>query len=165
LKCCSVAHNARHAGDYGVKITGPIEIDFPAVMDRMKKIRAEISENDSAQRFSTFLGIDLFLGHAEFTGQHSAKVNGAELTFKKACIATGGRPFVPDIPGLSQIKYCTSENIFNLTVLPKSMIILGCGPIGCELGQGFARLGTKVTMFEIGSQFLPREDKDCAAYL
>lgn len=134
-------------------------------MERMRQIRAEIAENDSAQRFSKYLGVDLYLGHAKFTGANTAEVNGKALTFKKACIATGGRPKIPEVPGIDKITYHTSESIFNLNVLPKSMIILGCGPIGCELGQGFARLGTEVTMFEIGSQFLPREDRDCSAYL
>lgn len=90
------------------------------------------------------------MGHAKFTGLDTAEVNGKTLKFKKACIATGGRPRVPQIPGIESIKYHTSETIFNLKTLPKSMIILGCGPIGCELGQGFARLGTMVTMFEVG---------------
>ena len=107
----------------------------------------------------------MYLGHAKFTGANTAEVNGKSLSFKKACIATGGRPRVPQIDGIDQITVHTSETIFNLAKLPESMVILGCGPIGCELGQGFARLGTKVTMFEVGSQFLPREDRDCAAFL
>lgn len=111
------------------------------------------------------MGIDVFLGHAQFTGNNTVVVNGQELRFKKACIATGGRPYVPEIEGLSEVKYCTSDSIFNLTKLPKTMLIIGSGPIGCELGQGFARLGSNVTIFERGNHFLPKEDPDCAVYL
>ena len=111
------------------------------------------------------MGVDLFLGHAEFTGNNTVKVNGKTLNFKKACIATGGRPYIPDIKGLKDVRFCTSDSIFNLTRLPKSMLIVGSGPIGCELGQGFARLGTEVTMLERGDHFLPREDADCTVYL
>jgi pyruvate/2-oxoglutarate dehydrogenase complex dihydrolipoamide dehydrogenase (E3) component len=141
LKCCNVAHSARTASEFGV-IVKSVEIDFKAIMDRMKKIRADISENDSAERFSTNMGVDLFLGHAKFVSSTEVEINGQRLKFLKACIATGGRPFIPSIEGLSTCGYHTSDSIFNLTSLPASMLVLGCGPIGCELGQGFARLGT-----------------------
>ena len=84
----------------------------------------------------------MFLGHAHFTSPNSVEVNGKTLKFLKACIATGGRPHVPDIKGLKDIKYYTSDNIFNLEEQPKSMLIVGSGPMGVELGQAFARLGT-----------------------
>ena len=100
LKSCNVAHNARTAAEYGVHIDGEIRIDFPAIMTRMKKIRAEISENDSAQRFSTNMGVDLYLGHAKFTGPNSVEINGKTISYLKACIATGGRPNIPDIEGI-----------------------------------------------------------------
>ena len=92
-------------------------------------------------------------------------VNGQTLKFKKACIATGGRPLIPDIEGLKDVPYFTSDSIFNLTEQPRDMLIIGSGPIGCELGQGFARLGTNVTIIERGNHFLPREDSDCVVYL
>lgn len=111
------------------------------------------------------MGCDVFLGHAQFTGKNSVTVNGQELRYKKACIATGGRPYIPAIEGLSSVNFCTSDSIFNLTSLPERMLVIGSGPIGCELGQGFARLGTKVTMLERGSHFLPKEDADCAVYI
>ena len=165
LKSCNVAHNARTAAEYGVHIDGEIRIDFPAIMTRMKKIRAEISENDSAQRFSTNMGVDLYLGHAKFTGSNTVEINGKTISFLKACIATGGRPNIPDIEGIQDIKYYTSDNIFNLVTLPKRMLVIGSGPIGCELGQGFARLGSNVTMMSSGSSFLRSEDADCSVYL
>jgi pyruvate/2-oxoglutarate dehydrogenase complex dihydrolipoamide dehydrogenase (E3) component len=109
------------------------------------------------------MGVDLFLGHAKFVSKNEVEINGKTLKFLKACIATGGRPFVPPIEGLSDIKFHTSDSIFNLEALPASMLVLGCGPIGCELGQGFARLGTNVTM--VSNSFMPKEDSDCSIYV
>lgn len=165
LKSCNVAHNARTAAKYGVLIEGEIKINFPAIMTRMKEIRAEISENDSAQRFSTNMGVDLYLGHAKFTGKNTVEINGKEISFLKACIATGGRPRVPEIEGINDVQHYTSDSIWNLTALPKDLLVVGTGPIGCELGQGFARLGSKVTMVSSGNQFLRAEDADCSVYL
>lgn len=137
LKSCNMAHSIRNASKYGINIHGDVEVDFKAIMDRVRKIRASIAENDSAFRFQKLLGVDVFLGHAEFTGSNTVKINDQELHFQKACIATGGRPWVPPIPGIKDIEFHTSDSIFNLNELPKDMLILGSGPIGCELGQGF----------------------------
>ena len=135
IKAASVVHQVRTASEYGI-LVGEVKVDFKAVMKRMRQIRAEIAEADSCKRVST-AGIDMFLGQAVFTGPHEIRVNGQALTFSKACIASGARPFVPDYPGINQIPYYTSENIFNLTEQPKTMLVLGAGPIGCELGQSF----------------------------
>lgn len=94
LKCANVAHAARTAEKYGVKI-GQVEVDFPFIMERMRKIRAQISENDSAERFSKSMGIDLYLGQASFTDKNTIKVNQSELKFLRAVVATGARPVVP----------------------------------------------------------------------
>jgi pyruvate/2-oxoglutarate dehydrogenase complex dihydrolipoamide dehydrogenase (E3) component len=134
-------------------------------MERVRKIRAEISENDSVERFHKFLGVDTYLGEAKFIGKNQVQVNGQTLTFLKCTIASGGRPYLPSIPGLESIPYHTTESIFNLTKQPKSLLILGSGPIGCELGQGFQRLGTQVHMIERSGKFLPREDTDAAHIL
>lgn len=99
LKCCNVAHTARNSEQFGVT-TGEVKIDFPKIMQRMRKIRAEISENDSAARFSKSLGVDVFLGEAKFVDKNTIEVNGQKLSFLKAVIATGGRPNVPDTEGL-----------------------------------------------------------------
>lgn len=165
LRSCNVVHSAKTASKFGVEIQGEIKVDFPAIMKRMKQIRADISDNDSAQRFSKNMGVDLYLGHAKFTGDHNVEINGKVISFTKACVATGGRPNIPDIEGLKDVKYYTSDNIFNLTEQPKKMLIVGAGPIGCELGQGFARLGTNVTIISSGSSFLAQEDADCSIYL
>lgn len=118
LKCANVVHAARTADQYGIEIEGEIKVNFPAIMARMRKLRAQISENDSAKRFSTTLGVDVYMGNARFTGPHSVEVNGKTLTFNKACIATGGRPNIPNLEGLDGVPYHTSDNIFNLATQP-----------------------------------------------
>ena len=103
-------------------------------MERVRKIRAVISHHDSIERMTKQFGIDVYLGEAKFTSKSGIEVNGKELSWAKAVVATGGRPFIPDIPGIHDIPYFTSENIFNLTDAPSSLLIVGAGPIGCELG-------------------------------
>lgn len=165
LKACSVAHSIKNAADYGLIIEGEMKVDFPALMTRMKKIRAEISKGDAAGKFAKYYGMDIFLGHAKFLSQDTVSVNGKALKFRKACIASGARPLIPDYPGLKDIHYYTSDNIFNLTEQPKRMLVVGGGPIGSELGQGFARLGTEVSIMMRGDQFLPNDDADAVKYL
>ena len=127
-------------------------------MERMRKIRAEIAVHDSAENFSKQHGIDIVLGAAKFTGPNTIDVNGKQIKFFKATICSGGRPRLPQVPGVNTIPHYTSENIWNMTVQPAKLLIVGAGPIACELGQGFQRLGTEVTMLARGGQFLPRED-------
>lgn len=115
IKACNVANYVRNCEEYGIEIEGQVKINFKKLMERMKKIRAQISHNDRAKRFTDNYGIDIFLGHAKFIDKDTVEVNGKQLKFTKACIATGGRPLIPDIKGLQDIKYYTSDNIFNLT--------------------------------------------------
>jgi pyruvate/2-oxoglutarate dehydrogenase complex dihydrolipoamide dehydrogenase (E3) component len=159
------AHDARTAGRFGVLITGEVEVDFQAVMERMRRIRAGISPNDSAQRFSEHYGIDIYFGSARFTGPDIIEVNGTSMRFAKAVIATGARAVVPPIPGLEEAGFLTNHNVFNLTEQPRRLAVVGGGPIGSELAQTFARLGTEVTIIEMGDQFLQREDRDAAEIL
>ena len=112
-------------------------MNFPKVMERMRKIRAEIAVHDSAENFSKEHGLDIMLGEASFIDRNTISINGKEIKFFKACICTGGRPRVPDTLGLNEVPFYTSENIWNMTVKPEKMIIVGAGPIACELGQGF----------------------------
>jgi pyruvate/2-oxoglutarate dehydrogenase complex dihydrolipoamide dehydrogenase (E3) component len=156
----------RSAAAVGVNVASDsVEVDFPAVMERLREIRSRISANDSARRFRDDLGIDVFIGDGRFTDRNHVEVAGTLLEFKKAVIATGARPFVPPIKGLAEAGYYTNESIFSLTELPARMAIIGGGPIGCELAQAFACLGSRVTLIEMESQFLPREDPDAAALL
>ncbi|HKH43598.1 MAG TPA: mercuric reductase, partial [Thermoanaerobaculia bacterium] len=109
------------------------------------------------------LGVDVFLGDGRFTGPDTAEVGGKTLRFRRAVIATGGRAGVPPVPGLAEAGYLTNETVFNLTELPTRVVVIGGGPIGCELAQAFARFGSRVTILDIAPQILPREDADAAA--
>ena len=117
LKSASIAHKLRSgAENYGVEIQGQVKVNFGKVMERMRKIRAEIAVHDSAENFSKEHGIDIILGEAKFVNENTLTVNGKEIKFFKACICTGGRPRVPKYLGLNEVPYYTSENIWNMTV-------------------------------------------------
>ena len=136
--------------------------DFSAVMDRMRRIRAEISHIDGAARFRD-MGIDVFFGHGRFVAGDTVEVDGKRLRFRKAVIATGGRAAAPPIDGLNDVSYLTHESIFSLTELPERLGIVGAGPIGCEMAQSFARFGSKVTLLNRAPHVLPREDEDASS--
>ncbi len=141
---------------------------FPNIMTELRRIRAEISENDSQKRYASF-GIDVFFGDAKFSmngknNQECVEVDNKILNFDKAVIASGARAVEIPIEGLSREDYYTNENIFELTEQPEHILFLGGGPIGCELAQAFARLGSKVSIVQRGL-FLPREDPDASKLL
>ncbi|UCE87963.1 MAG: mercuric reductase [Deltaproteobacteria bacterium] len=135
--------------------------DFGAAMLRMRRLRAGLSPIDSAARFRS-LGVDVFLGHGRFADRDTVEVEGARLRFRRAVIATGARAAVPPIPGLEEAGYRTNETIFSLTELPERLLVIGAGPIGCELAQAFARFGSRVTILDQADHVLPREDADAA---
>ena len=135
---------------------------FARAMERMRRIRADISHHDSAERFSG-LGIDVFLGHGRLTAADTVEVDGAELRFRRAVVATGARAAAPPIPGLAEAGYRTNETIFALRERPRRLAVVGGGPIGCELAQSFARLGSEVTLLDMAQHVLVREDADAAA--
>jgi pyruvate/2-oxoglutarate dehydrogenase complex dihydrolipoamide dehydrogenase (E3) component len=134
---------------------------FPEVMTRMRRIRAGLSRVDSAARFRG-LGVDVFLGEGRFTARDALAVGGQTLRFRRAVIATGARAAVPPVPGLERAGYLTNETLFELTAPPEHLVVLGAGPIGCEMAQAFARLGARVTLIEQAAHALPREDVDAA---
>lgn len=151
----------REAGEYGVRVPPDTTADFGAVMERMRRLRADISPHDSAQRFAD-LGIDVYLGAAKFTGADTVEVGGQTLRFAKAVIATGARAAAPEIPGLDQVPYLTNETLFSLTALPKRFGVIGAGPLGCEMAQSFARFGSEVFLLATAHGVLPREDREAA---
>lgn len=130
-------------------------------MERMRRLRADISPHDSAQRFPD-LGVDVYLGAAKFTGADTVEVGGQTLRFAKAVIATGARAAAPEIPGLDQVPYLTNETLFSLTALPKRFGVIGAGPLGCEMAQSFARFGSEVFLLATAHGVLPREDREAA---
>lgn len=142
----------------------PVRPDFGAVMERMRRLRAEISPNDSAERFAG-LGVDVYLGTARFVDQHTVDVDGVCLKFKKAILAMGTRAQLPEIEGMDAPCVLTNASVFTLTELPADFVVIGGGPIGCELAQAFQRLGSRVTLIERGPCLLPREDAEAAALL
>jgi len=151
----------REAGEFGVNVPAGTTVEFGKVMERMRRLRADISPHDSAKRFSE-LGVDVFLGSGRFTGSDTIEVGGQTLRFAKAVIATGARAAVPPIPGLQDVPYLTNETLFTLTELPKRFGLIGAGPIGCEMAQAFARFGSEVYLVEAQHGILPREDRDAA---
>jgi len=143
------------------RVRGTVAVDFGKVMERMRRLRADISPHDSAKRFSE-LGVDVFLGAGKFTGPDTIEVGGQTLRFAKAVIATGARAAAPPIPGLNDVPYLTNETLFSLTELPQRFGIIGAGPIGCEMAQSFARFGSEVFLVEAEHGILPREDRDAS---
>ena len=151
----------RNAADFGVVPPAEVRVDFAMAMDRMRRIRARIGRVDSAERLVAE-GISLYLGSARFVAHDAVEVDGTRLRFKKALIATGARAMLPDIPGLAQAGYLTNETVFDLTALPPSLLVIGGGPLGCELAQAFARFGTRTVIAHDEPLFLPREERDAA---
>ncbi|MBI4422173.1 MAG: mercuric reductase [Elusimicrobia bacterium] len=149
--------DVRDAGEYGVRVPAGAAVDFPKVMERMRRLRAGLSPNDSAERFKS-LGVDVFLGPGKFASPDALEVDGKRLSFSKAVIATGARAARLPIPGLCEAGALTNETVFSLTALPKRLLVIGAGPIGVELAQAFARFGSRVTLFEALHGLLPRED-------
>jgi pyruvate/2-oxoglutarate dehydrogenase complex dihydrolipoamide dehydrogenase (E3) component len=162
LRAARAWADVRDAGRLGVAVPPGAGVDFPAVMERMRRIRAELAPTDSAARFRD-LGVDVFLGEGRFTGPDRVEVGGRTLRFARAVIATGGRAAPPPVPGLAEAGYLTNETVFELTALPRRLAVIGGGPIGCELAQAFARFGAAVVVVETLPRILARDDPDAAA--
>lgn len=159
LRSARAAHETRTATALGV--TAVPDVSFQAVMARVRARRAGLAAHDGAERLAG-LGVDVFFGDAAFDGTRSVQVGSVRLRFRRAVIATGARPAVPSIPGLTDGPYLTSESVFSLVRQPAALAILGGGAIGCELAQAFARLGTRVHLIEAAPRLLPQEDADAS---
>lgn len=161
ISAARVAGEMARGPAMGINLPGEPQVDFAAVMDRMRSLRARIAEHDSVQRF-TDLGVDIYLGEGRFTSPDRIEVDGVCLEFSRAVIATGSKPGGMPFAGLEETGYLTNETIFSLTELPSRLAVLGTGPIGCELAQSFQRFGSAVTM--IGrSKVMSREDQEAVA--
>jgi len=155
------AHTVRHASRWGLR-DGEPAFEFEAVMDRVRERRAAIAPHDSQERFES-LGVDVFRGAARFVSPHEVVVGDVRLRGAAFVIATGSRAALPDVEGLAEVRPYTNETIFDdLRARPDGLIILGGGPIGCELGQAFARLGVRVTVVQTADRLLEKEDPDVA---
>ena len=164
IRSSRAAEEIRTASQFGVSVADPPTVNFFAVMERMRRLRAHISHHDSAERIRD-LGVDIFLGEGRFSGSRTIQVEGRTLNFKKAVIATGARAVHPPVEGLAEAGFLTNETVFSLTERPSRLAVVGGGPIGCELAQAFSRLGSQVTIIEVSSQFLAREDPEASGLL
>ncbi len=157
LRSSRAAHEISKAKEFGIEIQGKWSVDFPAVMERMRRLRNAVSTHDSPSIFQK-MGIDLFFGAGQFTASDQLEVGGHHLHFKNAVIASGTLPLVLDIPGLEEAGYTTNQTVFNLNQLPKRFAVIGAGAMGCELAQAFARFGSQATIITHGSRILSHED-------
>jgi pyruvate/2-oxoglutarate dehydrogenase complex dihydrolipoamide dehydrogenase (E3) component len=162
IASANVAHAARRSAPFGVR-TGPVEVDFPAVMERVRRVRADTARHDGAEEMRR-RGVDVLFGTARFTGPRALDLDGTEVRFRRTVICTGGRPDVPEVPGLRE-NCLTSETVFTLTSRPARFVVVGGGPVGCELAQAMARLGSQVTVLQRGDRLLPRDDPDAGRLL
>src|SRR5262245_21818815 len=162
IRAARAVFDSRNVSEFGVRSNSKFATNFAAAMERMRRLRAEISTHDSADRYRK-LGVDVYIGNGGFIGPSTIEVHGKRLEFTRAVIATGARAAELPIPGLPDGAYYTNETIFTLTALPGRMVVIGAGPVGCELAQCFQRFGCQVTVITNGAQILPKEEHDAAA--
>jgi pyruvate/2-oxoglutarate dehydrogenase complex dihydrolipoamide dehydrogenase (E3) component len=162
IRSSRLGADLKDAARFGLKVPPGTAVDFPAVMERLRRLRAEISHHDAARRFQG-LGVDVFLGAARFSGPGTVEVNGQTLNFARAVIATGARAVDPPVSGLAETGYLTNETVFSLTQRPERLLVMGGGPLGCEFAQAFQRLGCRVTLLHKHAHIMNREDIDAAA--
>jgi pyruvate/2-oxoglutarate dehydrogenase complex dihydrolipoamide dehydrogenase (E3) component/uncharacterized membrane protein YdjX (TVP38/TMEM64 family) len=158
IKSARVISQIRRAGEFGIRNASG-EVDFGAVMDRVQRVIQTVEPHDSVERY-TQLGVECIQGDARITSPWTVQVNDQVLTTRSIVIAAGARPLVPPIPGIEDIDVLTSDNVWQLRELPRRLVVLGGGPIGCELAQAFARLGSQVTQVEMIPRLLAREDPE-----
>jgi pyruvate/2-oxoglutarate dehydrogenase complex dihydrolipoamide dehydrogenase (E3) component len=159
LRSARAAHEMKSAAELGFRGTVSGDWDFRAVIERVRRLRAAISPHDSAQRLKS-LGVDVYFGTARFTGPKTLAVDDCPLEFCRAVIATGTRPAEPPVKGLRELGYLTNETVFAIEELPRTLIVIGAGAIGCELAQAFRRLGSEVHLVNDQDRLLPKEDTE-----
>ncbi len=156
LRAARAIFHAHEGEKFGYTLNGSPQVDFAAVMTRVREMRAFSSSADAVSK-AAGAGIDVFLGNAQFIGSDAIEVDGQRLRFKKALIASGSRPAIPDVPGLATADYLTNETVFELTTLPRRLVCIGGGAVNCELAQAFCRLGSKVNLVSSTENLLPGE--------
>jgi pyruvate/2-oxoglutarate dehydrogenase complex dihydrolipoamide dehydrogenase (E3) component len=161
IRTAHVYHMMKNARRYGLPSADIRPVDFTDIAKRIQYVIGTIQKHDSEERFCS-LGVKVEFGNAAFVDEHAVKMNGKTYSAKKWVISSGSSPDVPPIKGIDTTPYITNKEIFSLDSLPKSMIIIGAGPIAVEMAQAFSRLGTKVTVIQRSGQILSREDKDMA---
>lgn len=163
IRSAKFINHIKRAQEFGCK-SASVNFEFAEIMERVQRIVKAIEPHDSVERY-TGLGVECIRGEAKITSPYHVEVNGQTLKTRNIVVATGGTPFAPPIPGIENMDYLTSDTIWSLRTLPKRLVILGGGPIGCELTQCFARFGSKVTQVEMFDRLLPREDPEISEAL
>ncbi len=163
IRSASVAHQVKNADQFGLK-NASAEVDFAAVMERVQSVIKTIEPHDSVERF-TDLGVDCVQGDARICSPWKVQVGDQMIRTRNIVVATGARPFVPPIPGIEDTGYLTSDTLWDIREQPKHLMVMGAGPIGCELAQSFARLGSKVTLVDMAERIMPREDADVSSLI
>ncbi|RME16977.1 MAG: pyridine nucleotide-disulfide oxidoreductase, partial [Bdellovibrio sp.] len=163
IRSAKVVAYTQKASKYGLKSLRA-EFEFSDIMDRVQKVIQRIEPHDSIERY-TKLGVDCYQGEAKLISPHKVQINHEVLWGKAIILATGAEPFVPPFPGLEHISYLTSDNLWNLRQLPQRLLVLGGGPIGCELAQSFQRLGSQVTLVERSPRIMSKEDPDTSSII
>lgn len=161
IRAAKWRHEQRRASEFGFSATEP-EMDFKALMARIHRVIQAIEPHDSVERY-TALGVECLQGEAQILDPYRVQIGNQILTTRSIVIATGAKPFVPPIPGIEMVPYLTSDTLWQLQEAPRRLMILGAGPIGCELSQAFQRLGIAVTLVDRAPRILPREDADAAS--
>jgi pyruvate/2-oxoglutarate dehydrogenase complex dihydrolipoamide dehydrogenase (E3) component len=161
IRASRAVYDIRNGPAFGAQFPGEPKMGFSKAMERMRKLRAEISFHDSAERFRGF-GVDVYIGQGRFVGPSAMEVAGKRLEFNRAVIATGGRAAELPVPGLAEAGYLTNETVFTLTELPRRIAVIGAGPIGCELALSFARFGSEVYLIEALHGIMPNEEPDAS---
>jgi pyruvate/2-oxoglutarate dehydrogenase complex dihydrolipoamide dehydrogenase (E3) component len=164
LRASRLYAEMRNADNFGAIVPGEIRVGFASAMERVRRVRARIARESSIIG-SSAQSIDMFFGEASFASPDSVVVEDDLLRFKKALIATGARPKIPQIPGLAASGFLTNETLFDLTEQPNRLLVIGGGPTGCELSQAFCRLGSHVTIVQDEPMFLSQEERDAAQIL
>jgi pyruvate/2-oxoglutarate dehydrogenase complex dihydrolipoamide dehydrogenase (E3) component/uncharacterized membrane protein YdjX (TVP38/TMEM64 family) len=158
IRSAKFLHHVRWAKEFGFK-SASADFDFADIMERVQRVVKTIEPHDSVERYRG-LGVECILGEAKITSPYTVEVNGQTLTTRNIVIAAGGAPFIPPIPGIDEVGYLTSDNVWEIRELPKRLLVLGGGAIGCELTQAFARFGSRVTQLEMLPRIMPREDPE-----
>lgn len=163
LASAKLLHDMRGADRWAITPADP-QVNFAGIMQRVHQVIAKVEPHDSVERY-TGLGVEVIKGHAEILNPNQVRVNDRIITSRNLIIAAGAEPFVPPIKGLDQIDYRTSDTLWKMTELPKRLVILGGGPIGCEMAQCFSRFGSQVHMVEMAPRIMAREDEDTAEFM
>jgi pyruvate/2-oxoglutarate dehydrogenase complex dihydrolipoamide dehydrogenase (E3) component len=159
IRCARAIHDAGHGAEFGFRLDSPPRADFAAVMERVRRMRSLSSAGDAVQAVEQ-AGAQVYLGHTRFTAPNVVEVDGRQLRFRKAVIATGSDPLLPPIDGLRPGEYLTNETVFSLTELPARLVVIGGGPLACELAQAFRRLGSEVDLVSSTANLLTNDERE-----